>query len=505
MHGRVALAVAAAGSEMAGVAGSAPVVQTASSMKTLSGVSNRSIARAVQEGLTRKERIQGLLTVHAAARQYFAWFDRVPHLDWDGAFAEYLPLVEQDQSLEDFYRVLERFVALLQDGHSSVRLPEEVQRGLDLLPLQLEVVEDQWVVVQRYPVEEILREDVPVGSVLISIEGRPAAAYFRERVYPYIPAGSEHLKQSSVNWAARFARNSSIRVELRYPDGATRRRLLKANRSTATWPDDLKRRFTPSESQPPFSSKRLSEDILFVRFGLCDSQSEKQFCELINSLSNRWPRALILDLRDNPGGNTPHGLIRHLISQPTKAWQRRTRCAISELDGQLQAARRDGASEQGISEAIRRAIEAGDLPKGYSPGWLSSEGVLEPEAAHYDGPLYLLVNGQTGSAAEDVAAMLKGCGRAIIVGAPTAGSTGNTICFGLPGGGDVRICTVQVKYADGRDFVPLGVLPDVAVHRTSRGVIEMRDEVFEVARALAQKSLGAWDSGKQAPENRKSR
>jgi hypothetical protein len=55
--------------------------------------------------------------------------------------------------------------------------------------------------------------------------------------------------------------------------------------------------------------------------------------------------------------------------------------------------------------------------------------------------------------------MLQGCGRATLIGAPTAGSTGNSFAIDLPGDGGARICAVQVKFADGRDFVPMGVPP----------------------------------------------
>ena len=60
------------------------------------------VARPATEVLTKQERIQGLLTIHDAAKEHFAWFDRVPYLDWDRAFVEHLSLVEPDQGLYEY-------------------------------------------------------------------------------------------------------------------------------------------------------------------------------------------------------------------------------------------------------------------------------------------------------------------------------------------------------------------------------------------------------------------
>jgi len=434
-----------------------------------------------EEALSEQERVFGLVTIYRGAKQHFVWFEQVPTLDWDKAFMEYLPLVEKNQELYDYYRLLQSFVALLEDGHTDIRLPSKIEKELDALPLELDLVEKQWVVVQRYPVQEILDEDIPVGTVVLSIEGKSPLKYFQEKLFPYLSGGDAHQKQNAVN-RRLFLRNTLLSMDMRYPDGSFHNRVLKANQGTVKWSDDLRQKFhSHSELSVPYESHLLPDGFLYIRYSRCEDRYEKELSTLIKSMSGNWPRAIVIDLRGNPGGNTPLKLIGHFILTPIKAGTRKTRCSISELDSQLQTVLECDGLSQAVTEALNEAIEAGDLPKGYSPGWITSEGYIEPNPVHYDGPLYLIVDSGTASAAEDIVVILRGCGRATIIGTPTAGSTGNSIRFSLPGGGSVRICVTQVKFANGEDFIPMGVQPEILLHRTIKGIIDNRDEMLESA------------------------
>ena len=127
--------------------------------------------------LTKEDRIFGLVTIYSAAKQHFAYFEQVPDLDWDKAFKEHLPLVEKEQNLLQYYRTLQKFIALLKDGHTWVSSPEQLSSQFDSLPLRLEYIQNEWIVTERMPSEEILQEDIPVGSIVVAIDGVPANKY----------------------------------------------------------------------------------------------------------------------------------------------------------------------------------------------------------------------------------------------------------------------------------------------------------------------------------------
>jgi C-terminal processing protease CtpA/Prc len=107
--------------------------------------------------------------------------------------------------------------------------------------------------------------------------------------------------------------------------------------------------------------------------------------------------------------------------------------------------------------------------------------ILDPSPDAYKGKLVILTDGDTASAAEEFAAILQASGRAIVVGENTNGSTGTPYFFDLPGGGRVRISTLNTRYPNGNTFKGAGIEPDVRVLRTIHGIAEGRDEVLKAA------------------------
>jgi C-terminal processing protease CtpA/Prc len=116
---------------------------------------------------------------------------------------------------------------------------------------------------------------------------------------------------------------------------------------------------------------------------------------------------------------------------------------------------------------------------------------IEPAAAtRYAGPLVILTGPNTMSTAEDFIVPLDYSGRALIVGEPTAGTTGNPVNVSLPGGAVLRVCSLWSTYPDGEEFVGRGITPDVVVHPTVAGLRANRDEVLEKAIEV----LGNWSA-----------
>ncbi len=444
--------------------------------------------------LTKEDRIFGLVTIYSTVKQHFPYFEQVSDLDWDQAFKEYLPLVEKQQSLFQYYRTLQRFTALLEDGHTRVWPPEQLQRQMDNLPFTLDYIEDQWVVIERWPTKEIIEEDIPLGTVVLSINDVSASQYFQENLFPYIGEGARQAKRNAVSWRKLFPKDTKLTLRLRYPDGTIKTRIIKPSRESANWTPQLRTRYMSDlQKGPYFSKKKLDGHYLYVRYRSCQPSCEEQFVSLIESMdSTNKPRALILDLRNNGGGSSPMNAVKHLISEPVDYCPYRTRCSISFFEAHLQMARKQGWSEEEFINAARQ--EMGELlPKGYSPGWLflnpsDSNIRLKPEEKKYAGPLVILINSWTASAAEGFAVLLHAAGRATIVGEPSTGSTGQLMYVGLPGGGTLEICSVYVTYPDGQKFVGIGIQPDIYVTRTIKGIAEERDEILEAALAFLRES-----------------
>jgi C-terminal processing protease CtpA/Prc len=195
---------------------------------------------------------------------------------------------------------------------------------------------------------------------------------------------------------------------------------------------------------------------------------------------NVSPQVMIIDLRSNPGGSTPVQAIGHLISSPISWYLFKTRWSISYIDAQM-SSENNRDDKKAVLDGKRNSMK---LPEKMDLEWFvveDSNTQLQPAEKNYKGKLAILIDNETGSAAEDMVVLLHAAGRAKIIGEPSVGSTGQPFMLDLPGGGEARICTANCKYPDGREFVGVGIQPDILVHPTIKGIAEGQDEMLEAA------------------------
>jgi C-terminal processing protease CtpA/Prc len=111
---------------------------------------------------------------------------------------------------------------------------------------------------------------------------------------------------------------------------------------------------------------------------------------------------------------------------------------------------------------------------------------LQPIEPHFGGRVVILVDEASQSQAEYTAMAFRAATDALVVGSTTAGADGNVSPIPLPGGVGALISGIGVFYPDRTPTQRIGIVPDVEVTPTIRGIREGRDEVLEeaVTRAL---------------------
>ena len=100
---------------------------------------------------------------------------------------------------------------------------------------------------------------------------------------------------------------------------------------------------------------------------------------------------------------------------------------------------------------------------------------------HYNGKVIILVNETTQSQAEYTTMAFRASNNAIVIGSKTAGADGNISKISLPGGITTWISGLGVYYPDGRETQRVGIIPDIVVKPTIKGIKEGRDELLEEA------------------------
>ena len=408
-----------------------------------------------RDALPVEERIAGLSLFWGAAREHFAYFDAVPDLDWDRTYLEFLPQVIAAESTRDYYRVLMQLAPLLRDGHSNIYPPEELSDAFWARPpIRTEWIDGRVVVTAvRSP---RLARQVRVGDVIVGIDGESVEAYVAREVRPFVSASTPqdlNVRQYGYQLLTGAADEP---VALRLEDARGRSREVSVARSghdEARYPER-------------FQLQHLPHGIVALALEQFEDDAGPKAFE------RAWPeirkaRGLVLDLRDNGGGNTANGyeILAWLTDRKLPLERQWTRTAdsllLAHLGGRVDWRRvHDGSPENFVRERKER----------------------------YAGPVVVLIGPRTFSAAEDFVVAFDVLDRGLLVGERTAGSTGQPLMFKLPGGGFARVCVKRDEYPDGRRFVGIGIAPDVEVEPTLADVRAGRDPVMERAVALLREA-----------------
>lgn len=96
-------------------------------------------------------------------------------------------------------------------------------------------------------------------------------------------------------------------------------------------------------------------------------------------------------------------------------------------------------------------------------------------------PIIVLIDGYTGSAAEDFAVTMKNLGLAKLVGTHTIGVISHPRFFELPGGHSYTLSTWAFLNPDGSSIIETGILPDVEVEYTLEDLIKGKDPQLDKA------------------------
>jgi carboxyl-terminal processing protease len=387
------------------------------------------------------DKLAGLAELWAQAKFDFANFWHVPDLNWDKTYRDFIPKVLASRSTEDYYRVLESFYALLRDGHTGVYPPEKL--NISPMPFRTRFVDGHLLVVGTRRTDFDLQGLHP-GDEILTINGEPAIAWAQRHVQPFVSASTQQDLDNRTfgNDLFRAPEGTSFNITTSTPSGTHASRTFTVPRWVAS-------------VHPLFELRVLPGNIVYIALnGFDDDTAAKEWDKHWLEISSAT--SLIIDLRENGGGDESVGdhILATLID----------RTAPGELS----------RSTRWI--ATYRAWRKAETPLRFPVG------SVEPDPAHhFSGPTILLISPRTFSAGEDMAVVFTQAHRGKIIGEPTGGSTGQPLMFKLPGGGLARICTKHDSFADGREFVGVGIQPDIPAHLTRADIIAGRDSVLETA------------------------
>ncbi|RYZ23184.1 MAG: peptidase S41 [Chitinophagaceae bacterium] len=435
--------------------------------------------------LSAADKVYGLSRFWQEVNYNFAYLNKVDRKAWDSAYRSLIAEVQATKNDYDYYRELQRFCALLNDGHTNVWMPQWKGAPANYTSmfgdyrLFLENIGGKAIVVRTNTAK---KDEIPVGSEVTEVNGMPVKQYMAKYVTPYISSSTDYVREdwSIANLLSGFE-GDKYQVTLRRPDG----KVLRLDLTHAkTLDESVFPAFPPNRALLDF--RWLDGGIAYVSLnGFSDPKIDTLFENILPELHKA--KGLVIDLRYNGGGSTGIGreILQYLTSDTVlygsrissrlhvpafKAWGKYTKPADTT-----------GNAWQ------RRALLS--FQDNY---WHFFD--YEPDTVHLPAkrivvPTALLTGHQTASAAEDFLIYADNQKHMTRIGEHSFGSTGQPYQFDLPGGGGARVCTKKDTYPDGREFVGVGIIPHIEVKRTVNDYLTGKDPVLERAQEHLKRAM----------------
>jgi C-terminal processing protease CtpA/Prc len=403
------------------------------------------------ETITQEQKLWGLMEMWSAAKYNFAYFDKVPDLDWDYEVQASIPKVLAAENINDYYLELRELAAKLNDGHTLVIPPGALNGRYDNPPIELQLIENKIILAKIGDTEETRDKNLVTGLELIAVDDIEVKDYFVKHVGKYLGGTKQYRESFGLFLLLNGTTNSKVNLKFKNKLGSTTDVELTRNSMNKGFSQRI------FNMNPLIEIKMLENNIVYIK--LASFQSEQIVADFKAELEKlELPKidGMILDIRFNFGGNSQNGydIISQLIDKPIEKLIWKSRKYI-----------------------------ASDNAWGKPEEWhIGKQDTIEPSIGKkYTGPLIILTGSNTFSAAEDFLIPLKYSGRATLIGEKTAGSTGQPLWIHLPGGGVFTVCAVRDSYPDGKEFVGVGIEPDIEVHLTLQDIYENKDKTLEKA------------------------
>lgn len=151
-------------------------------------------AQGPENILTPEQKVAGLSALWAEAKYNEAFFDPIGTEKWDSAYLAFIRPVMDTPDDYAYYRQLQRFAALLRNGHSRVyyRKDPGIATCFDQFQWKLVPLEGKAIVGS---ISNRLKEEIPVGSEIVKVNGLPTAEYLQQNVLPYISSSTDYVRQ----------------------------------------------------------------------------------------------------------------------------------------------------------------------------------------------------------------------------------------------------------------------------------------------------------------------
>ena len=387
--------------------------------------------------------------------EYLYPYKDLMHDDWDAALRTGLGDLHGVTTALAYDLALIKMYAHIHDTHGFTIAPALRAANGAIPAFVARDVEGKPTIVRVDPVAA-KRDGFAVGDVIESVDGETVVAR-AARLRPYVVASTEQSARETLDGSSTLGLfagppGSTATLGLRGADGRTRDvRTVRVGYQAAL-----------------HARTRPVVEVLPGNVGYVDLQRleiagvDAVFKQLAST------RAIVFDLRGYPRG-TAWKIAPHL-----------TPATVSAALFRTPVSRFAHGAKDSADAGVRFRSETRDFDQ-----------LIHPAAPRYAKPIVVVIDARAISQSEHTGLYLAASAHARFVGEPTMGANGDVTSFFVPGGVQLNFTGQAVLHPDGSQLQRVGLVPDVRVSQTLRGVRAGDDELLAAGVSEALRLGGA--------------
>ena len=351
--------------------------------------------------------------------------------NWNDILPEFIPKFIYATTGNEYKLISAKLIARIHDTHAVVPFIYHL-KGDNIIPVEINFVENKAVVVDLYKVNNNKNHGLQVGDVILKIDNNPVERIIRQEI-PSTSASNYPTLLRDISFNLLRTGYEKIFIEFD--------RAGKLMTDTFFGSPINQVEFSSNfEKDKPLIKMLQPYDILYLYLG-----------SLIGGTipDTIAAKGMIIDLRCYPSSQLVKGYWNFYQLYPHPVEFVKFAYGSTVMPGLFT-----------FSEPVKVGVE---------------------NTNYYKGKKIILVNEYTQSHAEFMAMKYRCAPNTIVIGSTTAGADGNVSTIVLPGGLSTYISGIGFYYPDGRETQRVGIIPDIEVKPTVKGIREGRDEVLEKA------------------------
>lgn len=372
--------------------------------------------------------------------EYYFPYKYVMDQKWDLSLEQSLPQIVDAKTEIDFYKSMRKLSTHLHDSHVEFMIYGSfAETGVNVynyFPATGKIIDEKLVITEILADSLAEADNIKIGDVITKINDKSIKQFIAEK-RDVICASNEITYLDKLVDRILVSNAESNKIEF-LKDG-------KFETKSMTWfnyHDSHRNEFKKGAIKKKDKFKLLENNIGYVDMGAIKPRNIPDMVEALKST-----KAIVFDMRNYP--NDTWKEISNFLNPQEK----------------------------------RFAIYTHPYPN--YPGkytWEEGSKAGFENKDHYKGKVVVLLNEDSMSQSEWTAMCFQTAGNTTIIGSQTAAADGNAMDIDFKGF-HTRYTGIGVYYPDGRETQRIGIIPDIEIKPTIKGIQEGKDEVLN--RALA--------------------